>query len=735
MSYFLEDAPQQPMAPRGPDQLLSTWMQGVGASFYQMLRDTNANFQRQMEVKDESYASATPAAERLGIDAIYDRYKDNVVSMDFLPQKPKTTDELFSMLGPNAPQMVLDMAREQAKANPDAWKDLDLSEEGIQSRVTAQRVKSDAEEQQILDMMPSGRGLAEFVGGAAGMIADVRQIPLLMLGGGGSSLLKIMGREAMLNAALVAITLPSQFETAKELGKPDPNVPSHLIQAAAGGAVLGGALHGLGRALEYFKGRSVTPKIGPFNEDYSNIIVSAAEDAITKGEDPIAAASRAIAALPTEPPPSRPPLITESRLPPVDGQVPEPLPDSVITNQAENAIADAESTFAADFPEMRHKNPLAKKIQSLGGVQASRINPATGAKEMTPAAQELAAMGVTTKTHPFLFRNKGMADLDNIPAADHPGLAEVLKVDSATGYFDRQDILSALAKELTSGTKTAMSGEIAARVAELRRVSDPAARPETDFVSGQQSPTGWFVKPDDYDMFPDGRQMLADSFNKYLDESWPDSKITAAERAEMLHELQTRGGDAEYLVSRTLERDLEFAELPKAEAEKYDWIPGFDEPTAQGVSRTGGESAGGPEQVATATRGGAEGRSGGAIVESTAAGEQFVAPGIEPVTQRQRLEARQETPMRGGARPMDDGLFDMGARQQMDMFSDPASAEARPVLDTMTADIRDEITKGDDFLIDMGDGKGERMASTVLDDLDKGDAAAARFDLCGRGPA
>lgn len=84
---------------------------------------------------------------------------------------------------------------------------------------------------------------------------------------------------------------------------------------------------------------------------------------------------------------------------------------------------------------------------------------------------------------------------------------------------------------------------------------------------------------------------------------------------------------------------------------------------------------------------------------------------------------------------MDDGLFDMGARQQMDMFSDPASAEARPILDTMTADIRDEITKGDDFLIDMGDGKGERMASTVLDDLDKGDAAAARFDLCGRGPA
>ena len=737
MSYFLEDAPQQPMAPRGPDQLLSTWMQGVGASFHQMLRDTNANSQRQMEVKDEGYATAAPAAERLGIDTIYEKYKDSVVSMDFLPQKPKTTDELFSMLGPNAPQMVLDMAREQAKANPDAWKDLDLSEEGIQARVTEKRVKEDSEEQQILDLLPNGRGLAEFVGGAAGMIADVRQLPFLAFGGGEGSLLRIIGREAFLNTAAEAVTLPSQFETAKELGKPDPNVPSHLIQAAVGGAALGGALPALGRALEYFRGRSKTPQIIGRNPEHSNIVVTAAEQAIAAGEDPVAAATRAIQELPAEPPPRRPGLIIESRLDPVQGQTPEPLPDPVIVGQAEAAIADAESAFATDFPEMRHKNPLAKKIQSMGGIQASRINPATGAREATQAAQELASMGVTTKTHPFLFRNKGMADLDNIPAADHLGLAEVLKVDQATGYFDRQDMLSALARELTTGKKTAMTGEIAARMAEIEHNAgiDPNVSPAKDFASGRESPTGWFVQKGAYDMFPDGDVMLRNSFEKYLGDVWPGVRFTDAERAEMLHELQTRGGDAEYLVSRTLERDLEFAELPKAEAEKYDWIPGFDEPTAQGVSRTGGESTGGPGQVATATRGGAEGRSGGAIVESTAAGEQFVAPGIEPVTQRQRLEARQETPMRGGARPMDDGLFDMGARQQMDMFSDPASSEARPILDTMTADIRDEITKGDDFLIDMGDGKGERMASTVLDDLDKGDAAAARFDLCGRGPA
>lgn len=735
MTYFLEDAPQQPMAPRGPDRVLSTWLEGVGASFSQMMRDTDANFQRTTELKDESYSVATSAANRIGIDAIYDRNKDSLVSMDFMPQKPKTVDELFMALGPNAPQIVLDMAREQANANPDAWRDLDLSEEGIQRRVTEARVKDDAEEQLTLDLLPTARGAAQFVGGALGMIADVRQLPFLVAGGGEGSLLKILGREAFLNTASEAVTLPSQFETAKELNKPDPNVLEHLATAATGGAVLGGGIHGLSRALLYFRGRSKTAPIAGMSEDYSNIAVSAAEDAIVKGEDPVGAASRAIAALPTEPPEFKPPLIDVSALPPVGDQIPRPLPDQLIVKSAEDAIAEAEAALQTDFPEMRHKNPLARKVQKMGGIQASRINPATGIKEKTPLAQELEAMGVTTKSHPFLFNKKGMADLDNIPAGDHAGLNEVLKVDSATGYFDRQDILSALAKELTSGTKTAMSGEIAARMAELRRVSDPAARPETDFVSGQQSPTGWFVKPDDYDMFPDGRQMLADSFNKYLADAWPDVKFSDAERAEMLHELQTRGGDAEYLVSRTLERDLQFGEIPKAEAEQYDWIPGFDEPPADGVSRQSGADTGRPGQDGATARGGAEGGAGGQVLEATAAGEQFIAPGIEPVTQRQRLEARQETPMRGGARPMDDGLFDMGARQQMDMFSDPASAEARPILDTMTADIRDEITKGDDFLIDMGDGKGERMASTVLDDLDKGDAAAARFDLCGRGPA
>ena len=66
-------------------------------------------------------------------------------------------------------------------------------------------------------------------------------------------------------------------------------------------------------------------------------------------------------------------------------------------------------------------------------------------------------------------------------------------------------------------------------------------------------------------------------------------------------------------------------------------------------------------------------------------------------------------------------------------LSDPASPEARPVLDAMTADIRDEIAKGDDFKIDMVSDEGRQLssASAVLDYLDELDRFSARVDLCG----
>ena len=66
------------------------------------------------------------------------------------------------------------------------------------------------------------------------------------------------------------------------------------------------------------------------------------------------------------------------------------------------------------------------------------------------------------------------------------------------------------------------------------------------------------------------------------------------------------------------------------------------------------------------------------------------------------------------------------------MFSEPWSKQSRPLLDDMTASIRDDIEKNGDSMIDMGDGKGERSVSSVLDELDRMDDFADILDLCGK---
>tara|TARA_R100000900_G_scaffold113290_1_gene88365 strand:- start:183 stop:491 length:309 start_codon:yes stop_codon:yes gene_type:complete len=54
--------------------------------------------------------------------------------------------------------------------------------------------------------------------------------------------------------------------------------------------------------------------------------------------------------------------------------------------------------------------------------------------------------------------------------------------------------------------------------------------------------------------------------------------------------------------------------------------------------------------------------------ERTAQGEQQLIEGVEPVTDATRAQAAVDAPLTGGVRPMDEGLFDTGARSQMDLL-------------------------------------------------------------------
>lgn len=56
--------------------------------------------------------------------------------------------------------------------------------------------------------------------------------------------------------------------------------------------------------------------------------------------------------------------------------------------------------------------------------------------------------------------------------------------------------------------------------------------------------------------------------------------------------------------------------------------------------------------------------------EPTPAGEQTLVPGIAPITQRQRIEAAIAAPLRPRKpqKPLDIGLFDQAARNQLALF-------------------------------------------------------------------
>lgn len=92
-----------------------------------------------------------------------------------------------------------------------------------------------------------------------------------------------------------------------------------------------------------------------------------------------------------------------------------------------------------------------------------------------------------------------------------------------------------------------------------------------------------------------------------------------------------------------------------------------------------------------------------ALTEATRAGDQILIDGVAPVSTRQRLEAQGAKPMRGGnAAPPAGGLFDLDARDQIDMWDAiPAARKADGgMLYTSHADMVAEADRAD-FLGDL----------------------------------
>ena len=735
MTFFI-DGPEKPpqIKSRNPDLDIPSFFGGLSAAFTSSSTGLEANFgaaRAQVSANDQI---AKDAATRLGMEPFQAMLEERNQKMidDGYPSQvkpiPKSADDLVAIYGSAFSDKVLEMAREDALANPDKWADLDLSPEAIEQSANADLQAKYEEGQRIMEMMPSGRGIASFLGESGAILTDVKNLPFMFMGGGGASLKAMMFREAKINVAAELAFMPSQFDMAERLDIPDPNVAAQLAMAAGVGAGFGA----LGRGFAYWKGRNeIRTPIQGYDDIEAQSLVGRAEQIMESDTpNPLGDIERMMDANPPKPEnpinPAREPLISEDRitvekLPGIEGQPSEPLPVDTVVNQAQAAIDEV----AAARGERFNSKPFTQRIRS-----DVKIHP-DGA-----IAAELRNAGVTPKSMPGLFSRKGQKDLDTLVASEWeeaiPGISDIVGVDG-NGYLSPQGIVNAITEEM-SGGRLPTHKEIELRIREgnaTATMRGDATNAADDFARMEPSDPdgGLFIDRDQYEFGGNADADIEAVVLDWMDLNGYNDILSEAERREVITKLQQRGGDVEYLVERVAEREVDFAEVKNARTETEDVPFGSPDPEGgQGSVRTEGDTGANGGGGARQSHRGGDARQ----AETTPAGQQTLIDGVAPISQRDRLEAAQNAPLRGGNSSADDGLFDLGARTQRDMFSDPASPEAREIQDVVADDIRTAIEKDGDYPVDMGDGRGERTASEVLAEMDANDDFLDAIDLCGK---
>ena len=760
MTFFLNgpDTPPKIKA-NNPDvdlNDLTFWGAGVPAATSSASLTNDANFRARREGVKARTSVGWDIAGKIGSEAVMARAREAGIPEGQINLIPTMMERRSSHMSPELSSVLFDLGNEAKKASPDDWTDIETSQDAVDERANAAMQKEYQDAQQILDMMPGGRGMADFIGGMVGITADIKNLPFLVMGGGSGSLVRIMGREATINMAAEGATMSSQYQMAKRLNIPDPDVAAQLIMAAAGGAAFAGLLTGAQRGLSYWKIRDTTPKIAGYDDLQSKSMVDQAEDILTDGgPDPLGRVQQIMQDTPPAPKyadvnpinPERPPLILRSEdritttpLEPVDGGVPAPLTKDQIIENSQKAIDQAETqdgrsvkplvSYLRDNHKVTKKQ-IANAEKSGGPMPTSKAN-----LQIHPdgwMAQELKARGITAKNAPGLFSKAGRKDFDNLVASEmdeaFPGIIDATGTKYGDNYLDRDGFLDVLARDIEGDSTWLRSREDAARMQdELSAFEGRTA--EDDFLDYEvpSTPDRGYINPNEKD-FANSAMEYMDSVDlrvrSWMDEHGFGGLLTDVEKREIISELQTNGGNTEYLVERAIDREVDYVESPTED------IP-FGENNGSFRQSNVGTDPFAPEAGGSSARQ-TDGGNTARLSERTDAGEQSLIDGVAPITERQRLEAAQGAPMRGGNAAADSGLFDINARTQMDIFSDPVSPEARVVQDSLMDDLRTDIGKGNDFKADMGDGKGEQTGNQILDDLDADDGFLARISLCGKG--
>lgn len=778
---FNEFNPTKVRQPRGPDIAIPEGFDGLGAAFGIANRNGNWGWQYQRMTISDRADLARSALGILGPDAATKVITESGRSGRAAGIGAQTVREAnpgdpVADMGEREVSRVLDMARADASANPDKWKAIDLTDEGIAARVTQRQIEQDNEETAIVSMMPKGSGLATLVAEIGSAASDPRTLPLMLLGGGGGSILKIIGREAGLNTLAEGVTFADRKATAERLGKPAPDLVDSLAIAAIGGAAFGAAFEGIARGAHYFMGRSAIPKAFADSPVLAEDAISAAEQAMHAGKDPLAAIK---AAMRDTPEPREPLIPQDTPMPkepgPVVGGVDpiktlpirnadQPMEVATINKMADAAIAQADdSKHSKPLTQFFRKSGKPTKAQIAKAEREGQAPPSERASNQIhpdgPIAAELKAQDITPRSHPGLFSRRGRKDIDNFVASEmeesFPGIIDATRTPYGSDYLDRQGLLDLLIRDANGDASWLRSR---ADVMAIQRAADDAVRAIEEgssavdnFVSGAKAPDGFFVDLNAYHFDQDGDVRIEADLDAYVAQK--GIRLSARDRAEILGELQSRGGDGAFLVERSVERDFSGAERQTAQMEANDGKDPFADSggTQAGDPGARPEAFGQPEPVGGKSGDGGTGDAQPYSFERTSAGQQAVTPGVAPITARDRLEASQRAPMgRSGAREPDSqigGLFDPNDKARSDMFDDPAGPKAQPIQTQISNDFRDMIDEGNDFPVGVEDADGNwsgltkadgtplRTASAALDYLDEGDNFSARIDLCGKGPA
>lgn len=700
MTYFIPEGQVAPVKARGPDLPVQDFSDAVGAGYDLSQMETNANFRVDRELAKD---------RRALVESILPRFTDAEL-MDYAASQgvdgtiTRREAELLA-LG-NDSGAFLDIARSKAEADPAAWEGIDLSDKAREDAVNRRLQAEHAAAQDVLAMTPGAAGvIAPFIGGMAGVTADARNAPFLLIGGGQGSFLRGLATAAAANVVAEAAFLPSQFAMAERLNIPDPDVLETLGMAAAGGAALEAGVRGLGaggRALAHaFRRQQIPTNIPTLEPQWRQIVGDAIEDAMASGDDPLRAAAEALEhapqprpeperglppLVPDDPPAAAPGSNVDQMAQPVDTPVETPpqgaatlAPDQETSpaSQAEPAPAapEAEPAPAADLPpELRRvmddveEAADAAVLEALGGKKGQpkrfplldamkragiRINPDS------PEGQELYGIlggaREANRAMPGLFSRKatarpeGSAALDNMVASEweerFPGITDAVGVEN--GNLDPRGVAELIRRE--SAGDWGWMRRVQEADAMRAQVEDARRTPVDDFLEGRspEDGAGFFVDRTAVEMFPEDWPNVERRFDEWLDRT--GYRLLDREREEILYELRNRGGDAEYLVEQAMSRELDAAEYavlrPVEERAVDESLPfGNGEGQAAGDAAPIGSAAGepGPSGGEPGTGRAGEGQPASPAVERTDAGDQLVIPGAERVDPAAGLTQRQQ---------------------------------------------------------------------------------------------